>query len=54
MEVGNWDNVECIPIPQEMVGLEVGGKFVPKRANISTCSSEEIVQKSGSKSRFCN
>ena len=49
MEARNWNNVECIPLPQKMVGLEVGGKLVPKGANISACSSEEIIQKIGSK-----
>jgi hypothetical protein len=49
MEAMNWDNVECIPSPQEMVGSGVGWKFAARKANISAYRSEEIVQKSGSK-----
>ena len=48
MEVVNWDNVECMPLPQEMVGLGVGGKLAPRRPNILACTSEEVVQKNGS------
>jgi hypothetical protein len=45
----NWNNVECIPPPQVVVGLGIRGKFASRRANILALSSEEIVQRRGSK-----
>jgi hypothetical protein len=54
MEAINWDNVECMPLPQEMVGSGVGGKLAPRRLNILACTNEEVILKSGSKNRFCN